>query len=264
MIAPKRPCRDEELPCIWVLAGVLSYRPCPFDYDCERCELYHALRGADPNEPPSDEESRTTDPDAELTDQASVYVCALTRGCKLYIDRPYSRCHFWLEAAEKEDVLLGLDSYLMRLLYPIDDITLPPPGVLMKRGEPCGWITRGRMAVPLKAPITGLVRDRNESLLDEVQDRGGVNGGDDWLLRLEAHEDLASVPDLFRGEATLIWYLKKVQALKSSLGEVMTEGSEGALGVLLNDGGEANLDVEDVLGRDRFEALVEEMFRLQI
>ena len=34
-----------ELPCVWVSAGVLSYRPCDREYECEGCPLYLALRG---------------------------------------------------------------------------------------------------------------------------------------------------------------------------------------------------------------------------
>ncbi len=258
MVAPRGSPKD-ELPCIWVQAGVLSYRPCPLDYDCERCELYHALRGQHEGEA-----LPRFGPGSGSADRASAYICALTRGCKLYVDRPYSPCHFWLQAERSGKVLLGLDTYLLRLLYPIDDITLPHAGVLMRRDEPCGWITRGRLAVPLRAPIAGEVEAVNEPLLDQVRNRGGVNGADDWLLRLATLEAPADVPGLYRGEATLIWYLKKVQLLKTYLAQVLQESGEERLGVVLDDGGVANPNVEGVLGRERFEALVEDMFRVQI
>jgi len=35
---------DLEKRCIWMTAGVISYKLCPFDYDCERCDLDKAMR----------------------------------------------------------------------------------------------------------------------------------------------------------------------------------------------------------------------------
>ncbi len=38
----------EPLKCIWMLAGVLTYRLCDREYDCERCPLDAALRETAP------------------------------------------------------------------------------------------------------------------------------------------------------------------------------------------------------------------------
>ncbi len=261
----------EELPCIWVMAGVLSYRLCDRNYQCEECELFHALRGE------SGQARRNADLPAgfaegtELPASASTveelvnaYLCRLTDGCKLYVDRPYCPCHFWLDSPQAGQVIIGLDGYVMRVLYPVDDIVMPRAGVLMKRAEPCGWITRGRKTIPLSAPISGEIEAVNEPYIESVRVHGGVNGGDEWLLRLKAHEDLDTVPGLYRGEEPLTWYLKKIQLLKRYLREAVDPGVQEVVGVTLNDGGEANLDMEQVLGREQFERLVDEMFRMQI
>jgi hypothetical protein len=34
------------LPCLWTTAGVLAYRLCDLEYDCDHCPLDAALRGA--------------------------------------------------------------------------------------------------------------------------------------------------------------------------------------------------------------------------
>ena len=36
----------DSLPCIWMSAGLLRYRLCDREYDCEHCPLDAALRGA--------------------------------------------------------------------------------------------------------------------------------------------------------------------------------------------------------------------------
>lgn len=41
----------EPLKCIWMLAGVLTYRLCDRQYDCEHCPLDAALRETAPSQP---------------------------------------------------------------------------------------------------------------------------------------------------------------------------------------------------------------------
>lgn len=258
-----------ELPCIWMLAGVLSYRLCDRNYDCETCELFHALRGGGQGRflearlPAKSRESISPEETA-LDAAVSSYLSRLTAGCELHLDRPYCPCHFWLRTESGDRVALGLDGHLSRLLYPIDDITLPHVGVRLRRAEPCGWITRGRLALPLNAPISGELQAVNDALLQNVRAHGSLNGGEDWLIRLKAHEDPSLAPGLYRGEQTLIWFLRKLQLLKHHLRESLSTGTAEVAGATLTDGGTLNMNVEHVLGRELFEALVDELFHLQI
>ena len=38
----------EELKCVWMTAGVLTYKLCNRGFDCERCLLHQALSADDP------------------------------------------------------------------------------------------------------------------------------------------------------------------------------------------------------------------------
>lgn len=256
----------EEPTCIWVLAGVLSYRLCDRNYDCENCELYHVLQGS--RHPAASEglPGVGVAPASESTTETLIgsYLCRLTAGCDLHLDRPYSPCHFWLQHTQDSQVLLGLDGHLLRVLYPLEHITLPRVGTSLERGEHCGWITRGQIALPLCTPIAGKVEAVNGAYIDRLNSRGAANGGDDWLLDLEANEDPDSVPGLYRGEQTLAWYLKNIQLLKRHLWAALAKTVDSTVGATMSDGGKPNLNLEQVLGRERFEALVGEMFALQI
>ena len=101
---------EEELPCIWVLSGVLSYRLCDRNYECDGCELYHALSGegraschhAEGTSPGSIDSLDAASPSG----QANSHLSHLLAGCRLYLDRPYRPPHFWL--TETEDDLVQL------------------------------------------------------------------------------------------------------------------------------------------------------------
>ena len=260
----------EELPCIWSLAGVLQYRLCDRGYECEECELFHALRGggrsaADAARTGKEAGGKRQTPAERAAEElVGKYLSRLADGCELHLDRPYSASHFWLQRADGNRVRLGLDGHLLKVLYPIDDVTLPHVGVRLKRGEPCGWITRNHLAIPLEVPVSGEVDAVNESYVTEVRERGRPSGGEDWLLSLEAHEDVESVPDLFRGEEALLWHLGTIQLLKRHLRDAVAASQDVVVGPTLADGGVPEVNVEQVLGQEAFETLVEDMFHPRI
>jgi glycine cleavage system H protein len=300
MSKPRGP-GPEELPCVWVTAGVLSYRPCHREYDCDGCELYHALRGPGPEaevastveEAPyaatsarerepregaaASSERRAADvttpgptrsviPPAPEEDRAyhqavSAYLTRLTGGCNLHLDRPYTPGHLWI-IEEDGEVKVGLDCQTLRVLYPLDDFTLPRPGVWLKRGETMGWVQRGHLILPLTAPISGEVIEVNEALVDEIRRLGFPEKAAPWLLRLAPREPLDAVPDLLTGESMLHWYEGKLALLRNFLEVAVSLDPEvqEAVGPTLNDGGEPNLNLEEVLGPTLFQQLLERLF----
>lgn len=258
----------DELPCIWVTAGVLSYRLCDRGYRCEDCELFHALAGpaAQPpeSEPISPRASRLGCPTApsdepETEGQVTAYLSRLVAGCKLYLDRAYSPHHFWLAREPGDEIRLGLDEQFLRILYPIDEIVTPRVGLRLKRGEPCGWISRGVRAIPLAAPISAAVKAVNPHYVDAISACLAIDDSDAWLMRIEPLEPLESVSDLFRDEGIMIFYLQKIRVLKRYLEECVPLDRGQNLGLTLADGGAHEPNLEEVLGSERYEKLLDEI-----
>lgn len=260
----------QDLTCVWVHAGVLSYRPCHRNFECEACGLYRALRGPGPGmeELERDDpfgswelESGGATPNAEGPTErtASTYLGQLTEGCDLHLDLPYSPGHFWLQEEEGDRMLLGFDCQTLRLLYPVEKLRLPDPGVWVKRGEPMGWVIRGDLVIPLPTPLSGEVLDVNHPLVGEIEQWGFPRSTQQWLVRLRPHEALADVPDLLRGESMLSWYQKKLRLVHSAL--LKAVDSCVATGETMNDGGALNRNLEEVLGPDAFRELVGRLFK---
>jgi glycine cleavage system H protein len=197
-----------------------------------------------------------------MADQAvSSYLAQLTGGCNLHLDRPYTPGHFWIQEDDGE-VMVGLDCQTLRILYPLDDFTLPRPGVWLKRGEALGWLQRGHLILPLIAPISGEVLEVNDTLVDEIKRHGFPKTAPPWLLRLAPREPLNEVPDLLRGESMLHWYEGKLALLRNFLQAAVSlePEVEEAVGLTLNDGGEPNLNLEKVLGPSLFQQLLDRLF----
>ena len=258
----------DEPPCVWVLAGVLSHRPCHRHYACDGCDLYHALRG------PGGEAGTTMARNLSETEGGegglgggfreverlvSSYLVQLAKSCDLHLDRPYSPAFFWIQELSQEEVLLGLDCQILRILYPVKDLILPNPGAWLRRGDPMGWLQRGHLVLPLSSPLSGEVLEVNQTFVAEVREMGFPRSQAWWLIRLHPHESLNAVPGLLRGLAMLGWYQEKLGMVRDSLVKAMDPGVEA--GGLLNDGGEINRNLEEVLGASSFRKLLGHLFR---
>lgn len=263
--------QDSNDPCVWVQAGVLSFRACHRGFDCENCELFHAIRGTEHNleasgpgrcaprraERPGKPAARALPREVEAL--VSAYLCRLTEGCDVHLDLPYSPGHFWLRETGADEVLLGFDCQTLRILFPIEDFILPKVGVWIKRGEPLGWIQRGHLALPLPSPISGEVLEINQDLVEEIKREGFPQEQRRWLIQVRPHEPLADVPELLKGQSMLRWYQRKLSLVREYLSDAMEPCA--VTGETLNDGGKLNPNLEEVLGSDTFRDLLERLFQ---
>lgn len=253
------PDHQDALPCVWVLAGVLSYRLCDHDYRCEECELHHALQG---HPLPSGALAGPESPDPDTDERVSGYLCRLLEGCTLHLDRPYTATHFWLAPAPDGEVLLGMDDYIVRVLEPIDEIVSVGIGTWLRRDQPCGWIKRGHTAIPLRMPVSGEITGCNRPFATDSTAR--LAGEADWLFRVAPHEALDTLPGLYKGAQALGWHLDKLRILGSYLREAL--GATGALGLgaTLADGGAPERNLEAVIGPKPYRRLVDALFPVHI
>jgi glycine cleavage system H lipoate-binding protein len=168
-----------------------------------------------------------------------------------------------LEADPSGDWRIGLDEYTLRLLQPVSDVVLPRAGVWLQHRAPCAWVNRGRLAIALRSPVAGEVVAVHPR--PALAPPGEAERADDrWWFRIRPHESVAAAPGLYRNEALLSWFLGRVRAVHEHLNAVMAPPALQVAGPVRNDGGLPVGDLEAVLGRERFEALVGALFPMQI
>jgi glycine cleavage system H lipoate-binding protein len=257
---------DSELPCIWALSGVLSYRLCECNYDCEHCELYRVLSGRVTPSPYTEAAGTGSAvehslPCGEETPGLTAHLAHLLTDCRVYLDRAYRPPHFWLRELSGGTGLVeaGLDASLLNILKPIRRVVTTGRGIRLERDQPCGWIARAHMAVTLRMPIAGEVVDTNPLETPGPHARQAAGDGT-WLLRIRPSEDLESVPALIRGEETLAWYADRLRVVKEYLRRAASDG-DTSLGSLMADGGAPQHCLEDVLGSAAFAELISRIAR---
>ena len=222
---------DEALPCIWMTAGLVSYKLCDMEFECEHCPFDASIRGGRP-----------------VTEQLEGN--SISSRWEFRGDRYYDRFHGWIQPLNGTEIRYGLDVFAGQMLSDASSVVLPPIHSRLYRGRLACWILDEAEVVPLRSPVTGnvsrinLTVQQNPSLISSSPyDKG-------WLLEILCDE----APDSHQGllneeqiEEETIIQLKELHniALKN-----LHEHSK--VGTTLTDGGEPLTDLRRILGTRRY------------
>lgn len=229
--------RDESAghpsaPCVWVGAGLMAFRLCDRDLDCEHCPLDAAIRG------------RTLPAPAPRLRPVLHYAP----------DRGYVGGHLWVQRQPDGTARLGIDALLATLLDLPTRVTLPRPGLALTHGEVCAAIDTGEGVLEIAAPFDGTVVAVNAALaaaphavVDDPYGRG-------WLLQAHPSEwphtvDAAEAAHLARLDA---------QRFRRRVAMDLLVGTD-EVGATMQDGGEPVLDLRDLVGGRRHLEIVREI-----
>jgi glycine cleavage system H protein len=226
---------SDGVPCIWMTAGLVAYKLCDLDYDCDQCAFDAALQGA--------------------TREAKAARARLpwTRW-EFRDDRLYHPLHGWVLTLGKERVRYGLDVFASRLLAGVTTVVLPREGTKLLSGRPGCWVVEDAKVIPLRSPVAGIVLRRNGNV---QQDPGLISTSpydDGWLLELrceralELEKELAPA-DQARERTTA--QIRKLHRLHSRDREW-----QPAVGVTMTDGGEPIGDLRKVMGSEKYHRLI--------
>ena len=135
--------------CVWMTAGVLSYRLCDRDFDCDQCLVDRALRegSALPRGEAAEAAARPSRP----------AVASVVGGLRYRRNGFYHPRHVWARVEGEGIVRIGIDDLARRLLGRLRRIELPKRGSTVRVDEPA-WILEGDAGrVPLPSPIEGSI-----------------------------------------------------------------------------------------------------------
>jgi glycine cleavage system H lipoate-binding protein len=133
---------DELNKCVWMWAGLLTYRLCDRGYDCEACPVDALFRTRQLEGPTS----RVPTP-------------MPTTGARLVgaPDRFHDPQHLWLRVLPEGQVQIGLDPMAARLLSPAEGFSTPRPGTHLRRGDRSVVAQLPEGQVSFASPLTGHV-----------------------------------------------------------------------------------------------------------
>ncbi len=234
----------DETRCVWKTAGVISYQLCDRELDCENCPLDIALRSRVPRPPvsPGNEARKAGSGREGLRD-----------------DRLYSANHCWAKRISSNLVQVGIEPGLGEALLAPKAIVFPSAGQRIYRGQTSLWIVMQGGTLPLECPLDGAVRSTNQRISGQpyLVSREPFDKG--WLLELETETASLDEAGLMNKAQADPKYTADQDKFMTSLRDAAS-GGRHPVGITLADGGQRLQNIADVIGADKYFALLRKAF----
>ncbi len=251
---------SSPLKCVWMLAGVVDYKLCDRDYECERCPFDRALRewtvtGEREARRPLVE--RAKEERVEDHELAGCPFCGepeghsqaqpparerilIRRGFRMVEALFYHPAHLWARVERQGQVRIGLDDFGQWLLGRIYRVEFPDVGARVIAGDPCGELAYHAGEIALPAPVTGVIHQLNEKLARYPSLVNHDPYGEGWMMILQPERLQEDLQRLLYGEQALAWCTQEITRLHREIHAALCAlgtPPEALAGRTLQDGG---------------------------
>jgi len=230
-----QPPMPDAQPCVWMAAGLVAWKLCDRNFECQDCELDIALRGH------ADRPARAID-------------ARRVAARDFPADRRYHRSHVWAAEIDEARVRIGLDAFAASLLDRMTSIVLPVAGSRIEQHRVACWAVDDAKIIPLCAPVSGTVQATNDGVQDDPQlvaaspyDRG-------WLVEVACDGPLEAVKSLRTAEVLRERSDDQMRQLDRAARARLAP--DAIVGATMADGGVRLSDLRKVLGAERYHRLV--------
>ncbi len=228
-------------PCIWMTAGILTYKLCDRGFDCERCPLDAALR--------------------RETSQESILqpLCPPQLARTFPDDRMYSSGHLWVQTMGEPGspyLRVGIDAFAAVVLGSCRSVSCQPDGCRLKAGDVLATIDMGLGSLTLGAPVPGNAVEQNPLLWHDPTLMVSQPYTSGWIAHLVA-ESAVDLDHLMPHHVARDRALADLRQLRRQVAmQLLTEDGGWATAA---DGGEPVCDLRALLGGVNYLELLTEL-----
>jgi glycine cleavage system H lipoate-binding protein len=246
-----------ENECIWMKAGVISFRICDNAYDCNTCPfdkaMQKAMKSGDKQKEPWSEKLKIKYNGEKrpcrhvLTGRieppklcASNYECSycdfdqwLDETDVSIINRPdfkeahgyqvaenyyYHMGHGWARVEHGGYIRVGFDDFAVKLFGKAHSVDLPKIGAKLSQNQP-GWaFGRNALKAEMMSPVSGTVLALNHKVLDYPEIVHENPYEDGWLFLVGSKNLKINLQKLYFGEETFYWMEEECRKLMRLIG----------------------------------------------
>ena len=109
-------------------------------------------------------------------------------GLALPDDASLDDSHTWVRASDGPTAAIGVDDLALRLLGPVERVTVAPVGAHIERGQALFVLRRGERFIEVRSPVSGRVRAHNASALQRPALINTSPYEHGWVVSLDAPE----------------------------------------------------------------------------
>ena len=215
-------------------AGVVPYKLCDFNFDCNNCAFDQVIRGGH-----------------ELV-RAPVNI----KGLKLHPFLFYNGYHMWARVEEKANVRIGIDDFGQGLIGKPQDLCLPIMGEKLTN-ESIRIKGRG-INIFLTPPIEGHVIEFNEKLIRQPTMLNEYPYETGWIIVVKPVRLSKHLKKLHYGHRAQQWYYAEVTRLTNLIAdEVGMPLSD--VGITIQDGGNPDFNLLDGMEQCSVKRIIEQL-----
>jgi glycine cleavage system H protein len=229
--------------CIWMTAGVISFKLCPLDYDCEHCEFDEVMRSevklkrerVRPRQGVSGTKAEPAEVSTPKREQDNALFFTFSAGEvdeKLHLHP----AHLWVRRNQNGKWRLGVGKLLAYVLPPIKKVDLNNEDSKIVQNGLLGKLHTDVGIVPLTAPLSGVITRTNPQLARKPELMQLDPEGEGWLLEIDWGGNRLELEHLYVGLSGKRYLEEEAQHLNYLLRHRGVQ--VGNIGTTLGDGGE--------------------------
>jgi glycine cleavage system H protein len=259
---------EGEVKCVWMSAGLVSYKLCDRNLDCKNCSFDLIMKGETAREEkasvclsPAKSHNQLINESGSLKENALHPDKMLQNLLNITVTKEkfYHMSHIWIELISSEKIKLGLDKFAGLLLGKIKAVLIPSAGVSIRQNSVFAWIVTEFGVIPIKSPVSGEIITINLSIQRDPSLIQNDPEGAGWLIELrpanldDEFKCLIS-PDRFR-------LINREDAfIFSNLIELVLRRERDKVGITLADGGVEINNIGEMIGTRKYFEIISAFF----
>lgn len=194
-----------------------------------------------------DQKLNALNKDMEITPALNENTILAPKG--LYFDKT----HTWTFMEKDGMVKMGIDDFLQHITGTLTRINMKNTGEKVRKGEVILTVIRDGKQLNIYAPISGIIREQNKSLLTNTALLNTSTFTEGWVYVIEPMNWVREIQFLFMGEKYTEWLSDEFTRLKDFFAESVRSNTEVYTHIILQDGGEITDNVLADMGPEVWE-----------
>lgn len=165
----------------------------------------------------------------------------------------FDKTHTWAFMEKNGMVKVGIDDFLQHMTGTITRVKMKEAGDKVRKGEKVMTIIRDGKQLNLYAPISGIIKEQNQSLIADSWLVNTSPYADGWVYMIEPKNWNREIQFMFMGEKYIEWLKNEFSRMKDFVADSMRINTVAYSHVILQDGGELSDHVLADLGPEVWE-----------
>jgi len=243
-------CKEKSengMKCVWMTSGIISYKLCSLNFFCEDCAFDRVMH----NETVSDELALPL-----TSDLSSAGLSSSRLDGSLF----YHKSHCWIKVVNPDEVVIGINGILAKLIYGIKTVVLPKIGDMVTRDQIFAHVLQKKQIVPLIMPVNGVITSVNTALEKRPELLRTEHGVKGWLVTIKSENLEKELRTLTFGSKAMEWYRAKDRSISEAIHAAYNANREN-IGPTMHDGGELVPNASEILTSEQYNKILEALAR---